>query len=73
MKNITVTVSDKAYREARVWAAQRDTSLSRVVQYLIATLPTTSRAARAFLVAKTDSETPETAPSEAPSAPKSTV
>jgi hypothetical protein len=73
MKNITVTVSDKAYREARVWAAQRGTSLSRIVQYLIATLPTTSRAARAFQVAQTDSEQPEAAPSEALSAPKSAV
>jgi len=48
MRNITVSVSDQAYRRARVWAAERDTSLSRVVQYLIETLPTTSRAAHAF-------------------------
>jgi hypothetical protein len=48
MKNITVTVSDQAYRNARVWAAQRETSLSRIVQYLISTLPTMARATRAF-------------------------
>jgi hypothetical protein len=63
MKNITVCVSDKAYREARVWAAAHETSLSRVVQYLIATLPNIKRAALAFPVAKTASEKPQTAPS----------
>jgi hypothetical protein len=46
MKNITVTVSDRAYRQARVWAGQHDSSLSRIVQYLISTLPNISRAAR---------------------------
>lgn len=39
MKNITVTVADDIYRQARIWAAQRDTSLSAVVAYLLATLP----------------------------------
>lgn len=48
MKNITVSVSDQAYREARVWAAERDTSLSRVVQYFISTLPGLKPAARKF-------------------------
>ena len=38
MKNITVCVTERSYREARVWAAERETSLSRVVQYLITTL-----------------------------------
>ncbi len=47
-KNITVTVSSEAYRQARVWAAQRDTSVSAVVEYLIETLPRIPRAARAF-------------------------
>jgi hypothetical protein len=61
MKNITVSVSDKSYREARVWAAQHDSSLSRVVQYLIETLPGIRRAELAFTVAKTNSERPETA------------
>jgi hypothetical protein len=35
MPNITVTVSEEAYRAARVWAAQNDTSISAVVQYCI--------------------------------------
>jgi len=39
MPNITVTVSEDAYREARVWAAQNDTSISAVVQYCIERLP----------------------------------
>ena len=47
-KNITVTVSTEAYRQARIWAAQPDTSVSAVAEYLIQTLPGISRAARAF-------------------------
>jgi len=39
MPNITVTVSEVAYRKARVWAAQNDTSISAVVQYCIERLP----------------------------------
>jgi hypothetical protein len=50
MRNITVSVSDETYRQARVWAAQRDTSVSAVVQYLLQTLPGVTRAVRAFPV-----------------------
>jgi hypothetical protein len=50
MRNITVTVSDETYRQARVWAAQRDTSVSCVVAYLLQTLPGIKRAAAAFAV-----------------------
>lgn len=50
MRNITVTVSDETYRMARVWAAQRDTSVSCVVAYLLQTLPGIKRAAAAFAV-----------------------
>jgi hypothetical protein len=39
MPNITVTVSEEAYRRARVWAAENDTSISAVVQYCIERLP----------------------------------
>jgi hypothetical protein len=48
MKNITVSVPDETYRQARVWAAKRDTSLSAVVKYLLETLPGIPRAARLF-------------------------
>jgi hypothetical protein len=41
MRNITVAISDTAYRQARVWAAQRDMSLSAVVQFLLEELPRT--------------------------------
>lgn len=35
MKNITVTVDDETYRRARVYAAERDSSVSALVkQYL---------------------------------------
>lgn len=70
MKNITVTVSDQAYRNARVWAAQHETSLSRIVQYLISTLPTMARAARAFPVPNSSSSVPETPAPAAPSPEK---
>ena len=48
MRNITVSVSDETYIQARVWAAQRDTSLSAIVQYLLQTLPSVTKAVRAF-------------------------
>jgi hypothetical protein len=73
MRNITVTVSDKAYREARVWAAERDSSLSRIVAYLIQTLPNIRRAVIAFPVAKTAVIRPETTPNDAFSTPKNST
>ena len=39
MKNITVSVSEKAYKDARVWAAANSTSVSAAVQVFIETLP----------------------------------
>ncbi len=48
MKKITVAVHETTYHQARVWAAQHDTSLSAVVAYLLETLPGIPRAARAF-------------------------
>ena len=38
-RNITVTVDEEAYRRGRIWAAERQTSISAVVAYLIAHLP----------------------------------
>jgi hypothetical protein len=32
MKNITVTVHDETYREARVWAAKENTTVSALVR-----------------------------------------
>jgi hypothetical protein len=40
MPNITVTVSEASYRQARVWAAIHNTSVSAIVQYCIERLPT---------------------------------
>jgi hypothetical protein len=65
MRNITVSVSDKAYCEARVWAAERDSSLSRIVQYLIQTLPNIRRAVIAFPVVNTAVQRPKTTPIDA--------
>ncbi len=47
-KNITIAVEIEAYRAARMWAAQRGTSISRVVQEIISTLPNLPRAKSAF-------------------------
>jgi hypothetical protein len=58
MRNITVTIPDKAYRQARVWAAERDTSVSAIVRYLLETLPGIQRARAHFPVAKSSSTTP---------------
>ena len=43
MKNITVTINDNTYRQARVWAAKRDTSVSAAVAALLENLPAISR------------------------------
>jgi hypothetical protein len=70
MKNITVSVSEEAYREARVWAAERETSLSRVVQYFISTLLGIKRAARAFPLPNAGANKPESTSSVTNSAQK---
>ncbi|HTA79139.1 MAG TPA: hypothetical protein VK720_06305 [Terracidiphilus sp.] len=54
MKNITVAVSDRANRDARVWAARRDTSLSKIVQNFLESLPSI-RSARALAASESDS------------------
>ncbi len=48
MKNITVSIPSESYRQARIWAAERGVSLSRIVAYMLTTLPQTQRAARHF-------------------------
>jgi hypothetical protein len=55
MKKITVAVHERTYHQARVWAAEHDTSLSAVVAYLLETLPGIPRAARAFPSTQTPS------------------
>jgi hypothetical protein len=48
MPNITVTIPADVYRSARIWAAERDTSVSAVVKYLLGTLPGIKRSNLAF-------------------------
>jgi hypothetical protein len=48
MRNMTVAVSDDSYRQARIWAAKNDTSVSAVVQDLFLNLPGLARVARSF-------------------------
>jgi len=50
MRNITVSVADETYTLARVWAAQRNTSISAVVAYVLRTLPNMQRVINAFPV-----------------------
>ena len=58
MRNITVCIPDDAYLRARVWAAERDTSISAVVRYLLETLPGIKRSASAFPVSKPNPAAP---------------
>ncbi len=48
MKNLTVSIPDGAYNDARVWAAQRGTSVSRVVTFFLKTLPERTLPAQRF-------------------------
>jgi hypothetical protein len=43
-KNITTAISERTYNEARVYAVQRQTSVSALVQFLLENLPLLSRA-----------------------------
>ena len=52
MKNITVTISDKGYHAARVWAAEHRTSLSKTVAVILDNLPYIKMASGAFPLAK---------------------
>ncbi len=51
MRNLTVTVDDEVYTQARAWAAQHNTTVSAVVQYTLPTLCTDWRT-KAFLAAR---------------------
>lgn len=48
MKNVTVAISDTAWHRGRVWAAERNTSLSAVVSYLLQYLTSNPEAGRQF-------------------------
>jgi hypothetical protein len=57
-RSITVKVEEEVYHRARIWVAERDSSLSGVVQYCLENLPGLSLA-RGFHGRKTDSCTAE--------------
>jgi hypothetical protein len=44
MPNITVSLDDETYRRARIWAADRGTSVSAIVKCILVTLPTRASA-----------------------------
>ncbi len=69
MKNITVIVTDEVHRHARIWAAQHETSVSAVVQYMLSTLNTEPRA-KAFLAARANASAVKK--TTAPPPPKTT-
>jgi hypothetical protein len=58
MRNITVAISDDTYRRARIWAAERNGSISAIVQYLLETLHGIRRSALAFSIASTKTDPP---------------
>ncbi len=68
MKKITVAVHERTYRQARVWAAQNDISLSALVAWLLETLPGLPRAAHAFPPARNASTAEPASPSNQPAA-----
>lgn len=39
MRNITITVDDETYRLARLWATERNTTLSAVARQIVKDLP----------------------------------
>ena len=43
MKNITISVDDETYRRARLWAADRETSISAIVRCILTSLPARSQ------------------------------
>jgi hypothetical protein len=52
MKNVTVSITEESYRKARIFAAERDTSLSAMVEFLLENLPTVSCAVRKLIAAR---------------------
>jgi hypothetical protein len=48
MRNITVAVSEDSYRQARIWGAKHDLSLSAVVGELLRELPRLARVVREY-------------------------
>ena len=47
-RNVTIVIDEDLYQRARVWAAQRNTTLSTVVRVLLETVHSMPRAARRF-------------------------
>ena len=35
MRNITVSITDEVHRQARIWAAEHNTSVSAAVEYML--------------------------------------
>jgi len=44
MKNVTVSITEESYRKARIFAAEHNSSLSAMVEFLLENLPVVSRA-----------------------------
>jgi len=48
MRNITVAVSNDSYRQARIWGAKNDLSISAIVGELLLNLPRLARVVRDY-------------------------
>ncbi|HVC48193.1 MAG TPA: hypothetical protein VND90_13200 [Terracidiphilus sp.] len=62
-RNVTIVIDEDLHRRVRVWAAQRNTTLSTVVRVLLETVPSMPRADQRFPVAGQ-------APASSPPAPQ---
>jgi len=58
MSKVTIRVPETTWRRARVWAAERDTSITAITRYLVENLPSIKRAGRAFPVSPAKSAPP---------------
>ncbi len=58
MKNITVTLHDEIYLEARVWTARHDTSVSALVRDFLASLSDFEPARQRLAVREVDTPPP---------------
>jgi plasmid stability protein len=58
MKNITVTLPDEIYLEARVWAARHETSVSALVRDFLASLSDFEPVRKRFAVREAETPTP---------------
>jgi len=72
-RNVTIVIGEDIYLRARVWAAQRGSSLSEVVRVLLESVPTMVSAQRIFpVVGLSPHDGPKRSASQMPTRPAPT-